>query len=82
MDGEGAVTRRFRTGGRSRVARAIDDAEELSRRIVARAARARETPVGAPQCWAAVRAARSGVIGGVRERSAAMPYMSCRGGRM
>ena len=43
--------------------------------MMARAARARD-PID-PQSWAAVRAARSGVIGGVRRRSEAMPDMSC-----
>ena len=44
-----------------RVARAIDDAEVLSRRIEARAARVRESHAGAPQGWTVVQAARSSV---------------------
>ena len=81
VGGGGASPLEWDGGRKVEVARAISDAEGMANPKGWWHARPHPgSHAGDPQSWVVVRSARSGVIGGVRSRSEAMPYMSGRGG--
>ena len=81
MGGGGASPLKWDGRRKVEVARAISDAEGMANPEGWWHARPHPgSHTGDPQSWVVVRSARSGVIGGVRSRSAARPNMSCRGG--